>query len=162
MVQGSHGSVERTPGALFRGMGALFLLKKPDCSRESLARELQEHLRTLGVEYHVHTLKRQLAGGVSSVPPRGPGSHAPCPASGRRAPDRSRHREGAGRRRPVGGSGRAPARVPLHTRFAFRTAERAGPRTCVTSTSPSSFRARGSHGPDGGQPRQPALRRASG
>jgi hypothetical protein len=69
MVQGSHGSVERTPGALFRGMGALFLLKKPDCSRERLARELQEHLRTLGVEYHVHTLKRQLAGSVSSVPP---------------------------------------------------------------------------------------------
>ena len=28
-------------------------------SREGLARELQEHLRTLGVEYHVRTLKRQ-------------------------------------------------------------------------------------------------------
>jgi len=70
MVQGSHGSVERTPGALFRAMGALFLLKKPDCSRGRLARELQEHLRTLGVEYHVRTLKRQLAGSVSSVPPQ--------------------------------------------------------------------------------------------
>jgi len=49
-------------------MGALFLLKNPDCSREALARELQEHLRTLGVDYHVRTLKRQLAGSVSSVP----------------------------------------------------------------------------------------------
>jgi RNA polymerase primary sigma factor len=69
MVHGSHGSLERTPGALFRAMGALFLLKEPDRSREGLARELQEHLRTLGVEYHVRTLKRQLAGSVSSVPP---------------------------------------------------------------------------------------------
>lgn len=68
-MQGSHGSVERTPGALFRGMGALFVLKEPDRSREALARELQAHLRTLGVEYHVRTLKRQLAGSVSSVPP---------------------------------------------------------------------------------------------
>jgi RNA polymerase sigma factor (sigma-70 family) len=69
MVHGSHGSLERTPGALFRAMGALSLLKEPDRSREGLARELQEHLRTLGVEYHVRTLKRQLAGSVSSVPP---------------------------------------------------------------------------------------------
>lgn len=69
MVHGSHGSLERTPGALFRAMGALFLLKEPDRSREGLARELQEHLRTLGVEDHVRTLKRQLAGSVSSVPP---------------------------------------------------------------------------------------------
>ena len=69
MVQGSHGSLERTPGALFRAMGVLLLLKKPDCSREALARELQEHLRTLGVDYHVRTLKRQLAGSVWSVPP---------------------------------------------------------------------------------------------
>jgi RNA polymerase sigma factor (sigma-70 family) len=69
MVHGSHGSLERTAGALFRAMGALFLLKDPDRSREGLARELQEHLRTLGVDYHVRTLKRQLAGSVSSVPP---------------------------------------------------------------------------------------------
>src|SRR3990172_6438325 len=68
MVHDSHGSLERTPGALFRAMGALFLLKNPDCSREALARELQEHLRSLGVDYHVRTLKRQLAGSVSSVP----------------------------------------------------------------------------------------------
>ncbi len=69
MVQGSHGSVERTPGALFRAMGALLLLKEPDRSRGGLARELQEHLRTLDVDYHVRTLKRQLGGAVSSVPP---------------------------------------------------------------------------------------------
>ncbi len=68
-MHGSHGSLERTPGALFRAMGLLLLLKKPDCSREALARELQEHLRTLGVGYHVRTLKRQLAGSVWSVPP---------------------------------------------------------------------------------------------
>lgn len=69
MEQGFHGSLERTPGALVRAMGALLLLKTPGRSRESLARELQEHLRTLGVEYHVRTLKRQLTGSVSSVPP---------------------------------------------------------------------------------------------
>lgn len=69
MVRGSHGSIERTPGELFRAMGALFLLKMPGCSREALARELQEHLETLGVDYHVRTLRRQLAGSVSSVPP---------------------------------------------------------------------------------------------
>ncbi len=64
-----HGSLERTPGALFRAMGALLRLEKPGSSREALARELREHLRALGVDYHVRTLKRQLAGGVSSVPP---------------------------------------------------------------------------------------------
>lgn len=68
MANGSHGSLERTPGALFRAMGALFLQKK-ECSREALARGLQEHLETFGVGYHVRTLKRQLTGSVSSVPP---------------------------------------------------------------------------------------------
>ncbi len=68
MANGFHGSLERTPGALFRAMGALVVQKK-DCSREALARELQEHLETLGVDYHVRTLKRQLTGSVSSVPP---------------------------------------------------------------------------------------------
>lgn len=66
MANGSHGSLERMPGALFRAMGALVLRKK-DC--EALAHELKEHLETLGVDYHVRTLKRQLTGGVSSVPP---------------------------------------------------------------------------------------------
>jgi len=68
MANGFHGSLERMPGALFRAMGALVVQKK-DCSREALALELQEHLETLGVDYHVRTLKRQLTGSVSSVPP---------------------------------------------------------------------------------------------
>jgi RNA polymerase primary sigma factor len=68
MANGSHGSLERMPGALFRAMGALVLQKK-DCAREALAHELKEHLETLGVDYHVRTLKRQLTGSVSSVPP---------------------------------------------------------------------------------------------
>ena len=68
MATGSHGSLERMPGALFRAMGTLVLQKK-DGAREALAYELQEHLETLGVDYHVRTLKRQLTGHVSSVPP---------------------------------------------------------------------------------------------
>ena len=68
-VRTPHRSLERTPGALFRAMGALLLLEKPESSREALARALQEHLRALGVDYHVCTLKRQLTGSVSSVPP---------------------------------------------------------------------------------------------
>ncbi len=68
MANGFHGSLERMPGALFRAMGALVVQKK-DYSREALALELQEHLDTLGVDYHVRTLKRQLTGSVSSVPP---------------------------------------------------------------------------------------------
>jgi len=67
MANGSHGSLERMPGALFRAMGTLVLQKK-NCSREALAIELQEHLVTLGIDYHFRTLKRQLTGGVSSVP----------------------------------------------------------------------------------------------
>ena len=50
-------------------MGALLLLEKQAPSREALARELREHLGALGVDYHVRTLKRQLTGSVSSVPP---------------------------------------------------------------------------------------------
>ncbi len=56
MANGFHGSLERMPGALFRAMGALVVQKK-DCSCEALALELQEHLETLGVDYHVRTLK---------------------------------------------------------------------------------------------------------
>jgi len=65
----ANGSLERTPGALFRAMGALYL-RKTDCSREALARELQAHLDTMGVDYHIRTLRRQLTGFVSSVPPQ--------------------------------------------------------------------------------------------
>ena len=69
MANGAHGSLERTPGALFRAMGNLVFIKKPGGSREALARELQEHLVTQGVDYHVRTLKRQLTGSVATVPP---------------------------------------------------------------------------------------------
>ena len=65
---GSQGSLERTPGALFRAMGTLFRGEK-DCARESLARELLERLDTPHFDYHVRTLKRQLTGSVSEVPP---------------------------------------------------------------------------------------------
>ena len=68
MVNSFHGSPERMPGALFRAVGVQFLQKK-NVSREALARELKEHLATLGVSYHVRTLKRQLTGKVASVPP---------------------------------------------------------------------------------------------
>lgn len=77
MPDGSHGSLERTPGALFRAMGVLFRQKK-DCSREALARELKEHLETLGVNCHVRSVKRQLTGTVSSFPPEVQGAmHQP-------------------------------------------------------------------------------------
>lgn len=69
MANGFHGSLERTPGALFRAMGDLVLIKKPGGSREALAHELQERLVTQGVDYHVRSLKRQLTGSVATVPP---------------------------------------------------------------------------------------------
>ena len=68
MANSFHGSPEWLPGALFRAVGVLFLQKK-EVSREALARELKEHLATLGVSYQVRTLKRQLTGKVASVPP---------------------------------------------------------------------------------------------
>ena len=71
MANGSHGSPERMPGALFGAVGVLFL---QNVSREALARELKEHLATLGVSYHVRTLKRQLTGKVASVPPEAQGA----------------------------------------------------------------------------------------
>ena len=65
----SGSSLERTPGTLFRAMGALYL-RKTECSREALARELQAHLDTMGIDCHIATLKRQLTGFVSSVLPQ--------------------------------------------------------------------------------------------
>ena len=59
---------ERLPGDLHRAMAALYLLKKPEASRESLAKELQCELRGGGIDYHVRTLKRQLTGSVDTVP----------------------------------------------------------------------------------------------
>jgi hypothetical protein len=65
---GSQGSPERTPGALFRAMGTLFLGEK-NCAHKSLAQELRERIDTTHFDYHVRTLKRQLTGSVSAVPP---------------------------------------------------------------------------------------------
>ena len=62
-----HGSLERLPGALFRAMGALVLQHK-GCSREALANELEEHLATIGIDYHIRTLRRQMLGSTPSVP----------------------------------------------------------------------------------------------
>ena len=64
-----HGSTERVPGAFFRAMGALYFKGRPDSSQESLARDLGRRLAQRGIEYHIRTLKRQLTGAVSSVPP---------------------------------------------------------------------------------------------
>ena len=58
----------RLPGHLVRRMGVLYLRLKPGSSRESLARTLRAHLETMGVHYHVRTLKRQLSGSVATVP----------------------------------------------------------------------------------------------
>lgn len=69
VANGSHGSLERTPGALFRAMGKLFLHKKPGGSCQALAHDLQEHLATRGVDYQVRTLERQLTGRILTVPP---------------------------------------------------------------------------------------------
>ena len=64
-----HGSLERVPGALFRAMANLFLLRNADTCREALARNLQEGLAKRGVDYHQRSLKRQLQGAISSVAP---------------------------------------------------------------------------------------------
>ena len=58
----------RVPGALFRGMGVLYLRLNPESSRESLARDLRDYLEGPGVQYHMRSLKRQLSGGVATVP----------------------------------------------------------------------------------------------
>ena len=59
----------RLPGDLFRGMGVLYLRCRPGASRESLAGALRADLANRGVHYHVRSLKRQLSGSVSTVPP---------------------------------------------------------------------------------------------
>ncbi|WP_235879798.1 sigma-70 family RNA polymerase sigma factor [Polyangium aurulentum] len=60
---------ERIPGAAFRAAAALHLQRNPALSREALARELRERLARRGIGYHLRTLKRQLSGAVSTVPP---------------------------------------------------------------------------------------------
>ena len=64
-----HVSPERVPGAFFRAMGAHYFKGHPDSSQEFLARDLGRRLAARGIEYHIRTLKRQLTGAVSSVPP---------------------------------------------------------------------------------------------
>lgn len=66
---GAHGSPERVPGAFFRAMGALFLKIDAGVSREALAHTLTRRLEAAGISYNVRTLKRQLNGAVSSIPP---------------------------------------------------------------------------------------------
>ena len=51
-------------------MGALYFEGHPDCSQESLARDLGRRLAARSIEYHVRTFKRQLTGAASSVPPQ--------------------------------------------------------------------------------------------
>ena len=52
---------ERTPGVVFRAMGALLLLRRQGAC-DFRARELQQELRMTGVAHH-------LTGSISSVPP---------------------------------------------------------------------------------------------
>lgn len=65
----SHGSPERVPGAIFRVLAVLYLRRHPDVSRGALARELSRRLASGGIHYHLRTLRRQLSGAVSTVPP---------------------------------------------------------------------------------------------
>lgn len=58
----------RLPGTLLRAMGVIYLRLSPDSSQGSLARRLQGQLASRGTHYDVRTLKRQLSGGVATVP----------------------------------------------------------------------------------------------
>ncbi len=64
-----HGAPERVPGGFFRAMGALYFQSHPNSSQEGLADEMRRRLAARGIQYHTRTLKRQLTGAVSSVPP---------------------------------------------------------------------------------------------
>lgn len=50
-------------------MGALYRKSHPDASQQTLARVLGRSLAARGIRYHTCTLKRQLAGAISSIPP---------------------------------------------------------------------------------------------
>ena len=65
----SHGSPERVPGAISRALAVLYLRGHPDVSRGALARELRRRLASGGIHYDLGTLRRQLSGAVSTVPP---------------------------------------------------------------------------------------------
>jgi hypothetical protein len=64
-----HGSPERVPGAMFRVLALLYLRRHPDVSRGALARELRRRLASGAIHYDPGTLRRQLSGAVSTVPP---------------------------------------------------------------------------------------------
>lgn len=65
----SHGSPERVPGTIFRALAVLYRRRHPDLSRGALARELRRGLASGGIHYDLGTLRRQLRGAVSTVPP---------------------------------------------------------------------------------------------
>ena len=65
----SHGSPERVPGAMFRVLAVLYWRCHPGVPRGALARELSRRLASGGIHYHLRTLRRQLSGAVSTVPP---------------------------------------------------------------------------------------------
>ncbi|OGQ91496.1 MAG: hypothetical protein A2289_19505 [Deltaproteobacteria bacterium RIFOXYA12_FULL_58_15] len=60
--------LERIPGDLLRAMARLWLREHPDGSRGQLARLLRERLSARGIDYHDRTLRRQMDGGVATVP----------------------------------------------------------------------------------------------
>jgi len=63
------GSPERVPGELFRALAALVLRGDRNVSQGALARELSQRLAPSGIRYHLGTLRRQLSGTVSTIPP---------------------------------------------------------------------------------------------
>ncbi len=66
--RGVSGSA-RIPGEVFREMGKLYIGAVPGTTRSGLARQLVSRLAARGIDYHVRTVRRQLQGTVSSVPP---------------------------------------------------------------------------------------------
>jgi len=65
---GGHGSLERVPGDFFRALGRLYV-QRVGRPRRALAVLLQERLDGRDIRYHLHTLERQIAGSVKSIPP---------------------------------------------------------------------------------------------
>ena len=93
MANGSHGSLERMPGALFRAMGTLVLQKK-DCAREALgiSRERVRQIEAAALEHlrmpaQVEMLREFLDG--AAVPERTP---RPCEAGRQSVPRTNRPR----------------------------------------------------------------------
>lgn len=66
--RGHHGSAERIPAQGVRAMARAALEEGLFPSVGSLARSLQQGLRSAGVSYDVRTLKRQMLGTIATVP----------------------------------------------------------------------------------------------